>query len=211
MIFKGLFGRKDKNAGDVDIGGTKDLLTVGRTLAASPERAFTVFVDEIDRWWPRERTWAKGNLAAMVVEPRYKGRCFERSKDGAIAVWGTVLAFDRPQHIVFSWQIGPDGRPTENEGASSRVDVRFAAGEPGGTMQSPHRSPRLLPPRRGMGEIPRGDGRPERLADAGRGLCEGPRRLIVRRLRTDDLANRENRRFRVSFPHGPEPFGLGRG
>jgi len=131
MIFKALFGRKDKKPGDVDIGGTKDLLTVSRKLAASPERAFAVFVDEIDRWWPRDRTWAKDNLAAMVVEPRYKGRCFERSKDGAIAMWGTVLAFDRPQHIVFSWQIEPDGRPTENEGASSRVDVRFAAGEPG--------------------------------------------------------------------------------
>ena len=63
----------------------------------------------------------------MVIEPRYRGRCLERSKDGSIAVWGTVLAFERPNHIVFSWQIGPNGAPTESEGASSRVDIRFSS------------------------------------------------------------------------------------
>ena len=114
MIFKALFGRKDKNPGDVDIGGTKDLLTVSRTLAASPERAFTAFVDEIDRWWPRERTWAKDNLAAMVVEPRYKGRCFERSKDGTIAVWGTVLAF-RPAATHRPFLADRTGRTADRE------------------------------------------------------------------------------------------------
>lgn len=132
MIFKALFGgRKDKDAPEV--GGTKELMTLTRKLPVPAERAFAVFVDEIGRWWPRERSWAKDSLDTMVIEPRYGGRCLERSKDGSTAVWGTVLAFERPNHIVFSWQIAPSGAPEAGEGSSSRVDVRFAADGPDAT------------------------------------------------------------------------------
>jgi uncharacterized protein YndB with AHSA1/START domain len=123
MIFGKLFGRKD--SATADVGGTKDLLTLSRKVDVPPERAFAVFVDEIGRWWPRDYTWGKERLETMQIEPRYGGKCVEITKDGARSVWGTVLAFDRPNHIVFAWQIKADRTPEESEGTASRVDVRF--------------------------------------------------------------------------------------
>jgi uncharacterized protein YndB with AHSA1/START domain len=131
MIFKALFGRKDPDAAEV--GGTKELLTLTKRVDATPDRAFAVFVDEIDHWWPRDYTWAKENLDKIGIEPRYQGRCFEKSKNGALAVWGTVLAVERPSHIVFSWQIKADRSPEESEATSSRVDIRFAQSADGKT------------------------------------------------------------------------------
>lgn len=131
MIFKALFGRKDKPASEV--GGTKELLTLSRRVEVPVDRAFTVFVDELDRWWPRDYTWGKEKLERIAIEPRMRGRCFERTRDGAEAEWGTVLAIDRPNHIVFTWQIRPDRTPEPSEAMASRVDVRFVENDPGST------------------------------------------------------------------------------
>ena len=61
------------------------------------------------------------------------GACFEERGRRQPRVWGTVLAFDRPSHIVLAWQITPDRMPEQNEAAASRVDVRFSPGEGGVT------------------------------------------------------------------------------
>ena len=129
MIFKSLFGRKGAPAAEV--GGTKELLTLSRKLAVPRDRAFAVFVDELNRWWPRDLTWGKDRLETIGIEPRTGGTCFEKLKDGTTGVWGTVLAFDRPSHIVFAWQIRPDRTPEGSEATSSRVDVRFVERDPG--------------------------------------------------------------------------------
>ena len=127
MIFKALFGRKDESAAAAPaVGGTKDLLTLSQPVDVPPERAFQVFVDEFDRWWPREYTWGQANFAEIGIEPKMGGRCYERDKDGNERVWGKVLAFDRPHHIVIAWQISPDRTPEESEATASRLDVRFS-------------------------------------------------------------------------------------
>jgi len=119
-----LFGKKREGAtaGDSE---TRELFTVSRTINAPVDRAFAVFADRIGEWWPRDYTWAKENLDAIVIEARMRGRCFERSKDGTVAIWGTVLACSRPEHLVFAWQIRPDRSPEPEEGMASRVDIRF--------------------------------------------------------------------------------------
>jgi uncharacterized protein YndB with AHSA1/START domain len=127
-----LFGRKNKDAA----GGateTRELFSLGRTVNAAPDRAFAVFADRFGDWWPRDYTWAKENLDTIAIEARMRGRCFERGKDGTVAVWGTVLACDRPNHLVFAWQIRPDRSPEPEEGAASRVDIRFVAVDGGKT------------------------------------------------------------------------------
>jgi len=133
MIFKALFGKKDSGSGAVEVGGTKELLHLTRPVNAPVDRAFAVFVDELDRWWPRDYTWGKDKLKTVGIEAKMGGACFEEDADGSRAVWGTVLAFDRPSHIVLAWQITPDRSPEPNEAAASRVDVRFAPNEDGGT------------------------------------------------------------------------------
>ncbi len=120
-MFKWLFGEKQAPAAE----GSRDLLIVSRKLPIPVERAFQVFVDEFNTWWPRDQTWGGDKLAETVIEPKMNGRCFERTNDGAESVWGTVLTLSRPEHIVIAWQIRPDRTPEANESTASRVDVRF--------------------------------------------------------------------------------------
>ncbi len=131
MVFKSLFGRKD--TGGVEVGGTKELLHLSKPIHAPVERAFAVFVDEFDRWWPRDYTWGKDQLKRIAIEPKMSGACYEETSDGERRIWGTVLAFERPSHIVLAWQITADRMPEEHEATASRVDVRFTPGEDGVT------------------------------------------------------------------------------
>jgi uncharacterized protein YndB with AHSA1/START domain len=126
-MFKWLFGSKE--AAGPEVSGNKELLVVSQKVAGTPERAFAVFVDEIDRWWPRDLTWGKDNLAAIGIEPKMGGKCFECTTDGAISVWGTVLSIQRPAHIVIAWQVKADRSAEPDERTASRVDVRFVAVE----------------------------------------------------------------------------------
>jgi len=130
---QGLFGRKDAAASGPAVGGGKELLTLAQPVDVPPERAFQVFVDEIDRWWPRDYTWARDDLAGIVVEPKMGGRAYERDRSGGERVWGKVLSFDRPHHIVIAWQISPDRGSEDSEATASRLDVRFSPLEGGRT------------------------------------------------------------------------------
>jgi hypothetical protein len=40
------------------------------TVAASQERAFTVFTERIDQWWPRSHKIGEADLAEAVLEGR---------------------------------------------------------------------------------------------------------------------------------------------
>ncbi len=135
-MFKWLFGNKDEESsggGGDQARGTKELLVVSRTVAVPPERAFAVFVDEFGSWWPAKYTLAGDNLAEILIEPKMNGRAIERDKTGGETVWGTVLSFFRPSHLVIAWQIAPDRTLVDNEATASRVDVRFVGQDDGGT------------------------------------------------------------------------------
>lgn len=133
-MFKWLFGNKEDSGGGGDqASGVKELLVVSRTVDVPADRAFAVFVDEFGKWWPAKYTFAGDNLAEIVIEPKMNGRAIERDKAGAETVWGTVLTFFRPGHLVLAWQISPDRTVIDNEAGASRVDVRFVEQEPGKT------------------------------------------------------------------------------
>lgn len=128
-MFKWLFGGKNKSASP-EAGVPPELVVVEETVDVPVERAFEIFVDRLGSWWPREYTWAKDNLAEIGIEPKYEGKCYERSKDGAESLWGTVLTVARPEHIVFAWQINADRSVEPNVALASRVDVRFSPAAP---------------------------------------------------------------------------------
>ncbi|WP_421723298.1 SRPBCC family protein [Bauldia sp.] len=133
MILKTLFGRGKSDTGGVSVGGTKELLHLTQPVPLPVDKAFALFVDEMNSWWPREYTWSGDQLKSIGIEPKIGGVCYEETADGSRKVWGSVLAFTRPEHIVFAWQITPNREPEPNEAAASRVDVRFAADDDGGT------------------------------------------------------------------------------
>lgn len=132
MVFRWLFGAR-REAAPAPAGGDADLIVTSVKVAVPPERAFAVFVDEIDRWWPRELTWAGAALERMAIDATIDGACTEVDKAGTTAQWGTVLTVRRPEHIVIAWQIRGDRSPEANTAAASRVDVRFVEAEGGGT------------------------------------------------------------------------------
>jgi uncharacterized protein YndB with AHSA1/START domain len=82
--------------------------------------AFRLFTEEMAAWWPLETHSVAGERARTVIfEPRRDGRIFEVDIDGAESRWGTVLAYDPPTRVVFSWH---PGRAAETAGT---VEVTF--------------------------------------------------------------------------------------
>jgi len=126
-MFKSWFGGKKEPK---PASGPAELLIVEQSVDVPIERAFAVFVDELGSWWPREYTLSRENLEEIGIDAKYDGQCFERGKDGAMAIWGTVLTVARPEHIVFAWQLSAERSPIDNIALASRVDIRFVATTP---------------------------------------------------------------------------------
>jgi uncharacterized protein YndB with AHSA1/START domain len=96
------------------------------TVAAPPERAFTVFTERLGTWWPLQ-PYSIGEEPAVdaVVEPREGGRWYERAASGAECTWGHVRVWDPPGRVVLTWEISADWQP--DPASTSEVDVRFTA------------------------------------------------------------------------------------
>lgn len=75
------------------------------TVRASQERAFKVFTDGIDRWWPREHHIGKSPLKREVIEPRLGGRWYAICEDDSECDVGKVLVWEPFGRVVLSWQI----------------------------------------------------------------------------------------------------------
>src|SRR3712207_162302 len=103
------------------------------TVDAPQERAFAVFTERMHTWWPREGHNLTGAEAETFMEPREGGRCFERGTDGTEIDWGHVLAWDPPERVVFSWEIGPDWQASSDPAVATEVEVRFVAEDPSRT------------------------------------------------------------------------------
>jgi uncharacterized protein YndB with AHSA1/START domain len=92
---------------------------------APQERAFAVFTDGIDSWWPREHTIGEAALKEMVLEPKGGGRAYGIGVDGSESDWGRVLEFDRPNRIVVSWDITLQWKRELDPAKTSEFEVRF--------------------------------------------------------------------------------------
>ena len=112
---------------------------VSVTVEAPAERAFTLFTEGLGSWWPAGYTWSRDMLERIAIEPRLDGRCFERGPHGFTCDWGRVLAWDPPQRLVLSWQIGPRREPEPDPGKASEVEVRFSPDGPAVTVELEHR------------------------------------------------------------------------
>ena len=94
------------------------------------DRAFAVFTDGIDSWWPREHTIGAAPLAEMVLEPRVGGRAYGRDIDGGECDWGRVLAYEPPHRVVISWDINLLWSQEADPARASEFEVRFHAESP---------------------------------------------------------------------------------
>jgi len=75
------------------------------TVEAPQEKAFAVFTDGFDTWWPRSHKIGPEALERAVLEGREGGRWYERDTDGSECDWGKGLVWEPPSRLVLAWQI----------------------------------------------------------------------------------------------------------
>jgi uncharacterized protein YndB with AHSA1/START domain len=94
------------------------------TLQCAPAKAFRVFTERFDSWWPRSHHIGKAEMAKAVIEPRAGGRWYEIGDDGSQCDWGEVLAWEPPARLVLAWRLNP--RWEYDPDLLTEVEVRFA-------------------------------------------------------------------------------------
>jgi uncharacterized protein YndB with AHSA1/START domain len=108
-------------------------------VRAPIERAFSVFVEQMETWWPATHHIGKTPFEAIFVEPRVGGRWYERDVEGNLVDWGKVLAWDPPHRVTLSWHVGPghdspDWVCDPDPAKASEVEIRFTPDGPGVTL-----------------------------------------------------------------------------
>ena len=92
-------------------------------VPVGPARAFEIFTAEMTSWWPKEHHIGSSPIAEEVVEPRVGGRWYTRHEDGSETSTGVVRAWEPPDRLVVTWQIGADWQ--FHEDLVTVVEVRF--------------------------------------------------------------------------------------
>jgi uncharacterized protein YndB with AHSA1/START domain len=103
-------------------------------VQAPIERAFSVFVEQMETWWPAEHHIAAQPFQSIFVEPRAGGRWYERDADGNECEWGRVLVWEPPHRVTLSWHLGPDWEFNPDPAKASEVEIRFTAEAPSTTV-----------------------------------------------------------------------------
>jgi uncharacterized protein YndB with AHSA1/START domain len=111
-----------------------------------PDRAFRVFTDHLDTWWPLEihsravdEFEGEGVKAERVVfEGRVGGRVLEHLSDGRVLPWAEVLAWDPPTRFVLAWK--PNSTPLP----PTELEVRFTPEDGGTLVELEHRGWEVL-------------------------------------------------------------------
>lgn len=99
----------------------------------SLDRAFAVFTERFGDFKPREHNLLNAPIAHTVFEPRVGGHIYDRGEDGSVCKWARIIAFEPPNRVVFTWDIGPTWQLESDPARCSEVEVRFVAESEGST------------------------------------------------------------------------------
>ena len=105
------------------------------------DRAFEVFVERFGDFKPKEHNLLGAPITETRFEPHVGGHIYDRAEDGSECHWARVLAYEPPNRVVFSWDIGPTWQIEADEANASEVEVRFIAETPERTrLELEHRN-----------------------------------------------------------------------
>ncbi len=105
------------------------------------EQAFDAFVQRFGDFKPREHNLLGAPIVETVFEARVGGHIVDRAADGSECRWARVLAYEPPDRLLFSWDIGPTWQLETEPENSSEVEVRFVAEGPDRTrLELEHRN-----------------------------------------------------------------------
>ncbi len=91
------------------------------------DRAFHVFTEKFGDFKPREHNLLKVPIEETVFEPRVGGHIYDRGVDGSLCKWARIVAYEPPNRVVFTWDIGPTWQLETDPARGSEVEVRFIA------------------------------------------------------------------------------------
>jgi uncharacterized protein YndB with AHSA1/START domain len=97
---------------------------------APVERAFAVFTERFGDFKPKEHNLLRSPIVETVFEPKVGGHIYDRGEDGSECAWARILAFEPPDRVLFSWDIGPTWQIEQDPDNASEVEVRFVAETP---------------------------------------------------------------------------------
>jgi uncharacterized protein YndB with AHSA1/START domain len=90
------------------------------SIPLRPEEAFDLFTRDLASWWPLATHSVCGERAATCAfEGGAGGELVEVGEDGSRHVWGTVLAWERPDRLALTWHPGREPSPEQE------VELRF--------------------------------------------------------------------------------------
>ena len=92
-----------------------------------PDRAFDLWTNRTDLWWPPAHTASGRKGTKIVFEPRAGGRVYEQAPDGSQTDWGHVLEWAPPARLIYRWHLFSD--PAD----ATEVEVQFLANTGGST------------------------------------------------------------------------------
>ena len=99
-------------------------------VEAPIERAFKVFTEDFGSFKPREHNMLAVPIAQTVFEPWVGGHIYDRGADGSECRWARVLAYEPPDRVLLSWDIGPQWKIEADPRKASEWEVRFIAETP---------------------------------------------------------------------------------
>jgi uncharacterized protein YndB with AHSA1/START domain len=109
------------------------------TVACTPDEAFRYFTADFGMWWPAAThsvvayaSQFKDKPTTVILEPRVSGRIFERTRAGEEHCWGSVLVWQPPTRVAFSFHPGRDDKEAQT------VEVTFSATPEGTSVVLTH-------------------------------------------------------------------------
>ena len=102
-------------------------VTQSVVVEAPIAHAFKVFTEDFGSFKPREHNMLAVPIAQTVFEPWVGGHVYDRGVDGSECRWARVLAYEPPERVVLSWDIGPRWQIETNPDMTSEWEMRFTA------------------------------------------------------------------------------------
>jgi uncharacterized protein YndB with AHSA1/START domain len=109
------------------------------TVPCNREKAFRYFTEDFSKWWPGAShsvvAFSSGHKESPVLcqlEARPGGRIFEKAPNGDTYNWGTILIWEPPSRVAFTWH------PGRADDSAQTVEVTFSPVSDGTMVQLSH-------------------------------------------------------------------------
>ena len=96
-------------------------------VEAPIDKAFATFVERFGDIKPPEHNLLGSPIARTTFDTHVGGYIYDVGEDGSECRWARILAYEPPDRVVFSWDIGPTWQIESDPANTSEVEVRFVA------------------------------------------------------------------------------------